>query len=133
MNLPVFDLHCDTALELLDSQCRPVERLKQRRGHIDLERAGSCRPMPSSLPFYHPDMDATGRFSPEMIFDAMLSNLQRGAAGEPGSNPSGQDSGGDPPGGGRRKNCRSVFPWRALQALALTRAGWKSWRLWDSV
>ena len=40
MNLPVFDLHCDTALELLDSQCRPVERLKRRRGHIDLERGG---------------------------------------------------------------------------------------------
>ena len=34
MNLPVFDLHCDTALELLDSQCRPVERLKLSLIHI---------------------------------------------------------------------------------------------------
>ena len=132
MNLPVFDLHCDTALELLDSQCRPVERLKQRRGHIDLERAGSCRPMPSSLPFYHPDMDATGRFSPEMIFDAMLSNLQRELqenrdqilqARTPAEIRQAVD-------GGKLPQC---FPWRALQALALTRAGWKSWRLWDSV
>ena len=107
MNLPVFDLHCDTALELLDSQCRPVERLKRRRGHIDLERGGKLPAYAQLFAFFTtPDMDATGRFSPEMIFDAMLSNLQR------------------------ELQC---FPWRALQALALTRAGWRSWRLWDSV
>lgn len=78
MNLPVFDLHCDTALELLDSQCRPVERLKRRRGHIDLERGGKLPAYAQLFAFFTtPDMDATGRFSPEMIFDAMLSNLQR--------------------------------------------------------
>lgn len=77
-NLPVFDLHCDTALELLDSQCRPVERLKRRRGHIDLERGGKLPAYAQLFAFFTtPDMDATGRFSPEMIFDAMLSNLQR--------------------------------------------------------
>ena len=78
MNLPVFDLHCDTALELLDSQCRPVERLKRRRGHIDLERGGKLPAYAQLFAFFTtPDMDATGRLSPEMIFDAMLSNLQR--------------------------------------------------------
>ena len=78
MNLPVFDLHCDTALELLDSQCRPVERLKRRRGHIDLERGGKLPAYAQLFAFFTtPEMDATGRFSPEMIFDAMLSNLQR--------------------------------------------------------
>ena len=51
MNLPVFDLHCDTALELLDNHCRPVERLRKRQGHIDLERGGKLAGYASSLPF----------------------------------------------------------------------------------
>ena len=106
MNLPVFDLHCDTALELLDSQCRPVERLKRRRGHIDLERGGKLPAYAQLFAFFTtPDMDATGRFSPEMIFDAMLSNLQR----ELQENRD-QILQARTPGGGRRKNCRSVFP-----------------------
>lgn len=133
MNLPVFDLHCDTALELLDSQCRPVERLKRRRGHIDLERGGKLPAYAQLFAFFTtPDMDATGRFSPEMIFDAMLSNLQRELqenrdqilqARTPAEIRQAVDGG----------KIAAVFSWRALQALALTRAGWRSWRLWDSV
>ena len=126
MNLPVFDLHCDTALELLDSQCRPVERLKRRRGHIDLERGGKLPAYAQLFAFFTtPDMDATGRFSPEMIFDASCRRT-----GIKSFRP-----------GLRRRSARrwteeklpQCFPWRALQALALTRAGWRSWRLWDSV
>ena len=39
MNFPVFDLHCDTALELLGKDLRSPKRLKQNDLHIDLERA----------------------------------------------------------------------------------------------
>ena len=39
MNLPVFDLHCDTALELLAHKDRPERSLRKNNCHIDLERA----------------------------------------------------------------------------------------------
>ena len=78
MNLPVFDLHCDTALELLDNQCRPVERLRKRQGHIDLARGGKLAGYAQLFAFFTtPGMDPTGACSPEMIFRAMLKNLQR--------------------------------------------------------
>ena len=78
MNLPVFDLHCDTALELLDNHCRPVERLRKRQGHIDLERGGKLAGYAQLFAFFTtPGMDPTGVCSPEMIFRAMLENLQR--------------------------------------------------------
>ena len=39
MNLPVFDLHCDTALALLGDNYRKCGSLRKNDGHIDLERA----------------------------------------------------------------------------------------------
>ena len=103
MNLPVFDLHCDTALELLDNHCRPVERLRKRQGHIDLERGGKLAGYAQLFAFFTtPGMDPTGVCSPEMIFRAMLENLQR----ELEEN---QDPGGNSPGGGRWKDRRGVF------------------------
>lgn len=39
MNYPVFDLHCDTALAMLDKELRHTKGLKSNDGHIDLERA----------------------------------------------------------------------------------------------
>lgn len=41
MNFPVFDLHCDTALALLDREGNIVNNLAQNDLHIDLSRAGS--------------------------------------------------------------------------------------------
>lgn len=38
MNVPVFDLHCDTALAMLDRELRHTKGLKSNDGHIDLER-----------------------------------------------------------------------------------------------
>ena len=68
MNLPVFDLHCDTALELLDSQCRPAGRLAKRRGHIDLERGKALKGYAQLFAiFTTPGMDPSGRFSPEEV------------------------------------------------------------------
>lgn len=40
MNVPVFDLHCDTALKLLGDSLRECGSLKTNSYHIDLERAG---------------------------------------------------------------------------------------------
>ena len=39
MNFPVFDLHCDTALALLDRGFRVDKQLKTNALHIDLDRA----------------------------------------------------------------------------------------------
>ena len=41
MNFPVFDLHCDTALELLGKDRRSLGSLRKNELHIDLERAGT--------------------------------------------------------------------------------------------
>lgn len=40
MNIPVFDLHCDTTLALLGRDFRAEGALKKNTFHIDLERAG---------------------------------------------------------------------------------------------
>ncbi|MFR0733603.1 MAG: hypothetical protein ACLSHU_04815 [Oscillospiraceae bacterium] len=108
-----------------------MERLKRRRGHIDLW-AGEKLPTYAQLAALLPRYGRHRRFSPEMIFDAMLSNLQglqenRDQSAGPGLR---RRSAGAVDGG---KIATVFFPWRALQALALTRAGWRSWRLWDSV
>ena len=40
MNIPVFDLHCDTALAMLGRDFHAEGVLKKNKFHIDLERAG---------------------------------------------------------------------------------------------
>lgn len=74
MNVPVFDLHCDTALAMLSEEtCRPVGRLAKRTGHVDLERGKTFRKYCQLFAlFTTPDM---GPHSPETYFNAMLSNL----------------------------------------------------------
>ena len=41
MKFPVFDLHCDTALGLLDKEFYPTKQLKTNQLHIDLDRAAA--------------------------------------------------------------------------------------------
>ena len=43
MKFPVFDLHCDTALALLDKDMQCTRNLLHNDLHIDLERAGKLR------------------------------------------------------------------------------------------
>ena len=43
MNIPVFDLHCDTALGLLNRDFRVDKTLKTNSLHIDLDRAGKLQ------------------------------------------------------------------------------------------
>lgn len=78
MSFSVFDLHCDTALELLDNRCRPAGRLARRTGHIDLERGKKLGGYAQLFAiFTTPGMDATGTFSPEQIFTAVYDNFRR--------------------------------------------------------
>ena len=72
MSFPVFDLHCDTALELLGRDGKRLS-LRQNTLHNDLERA-------SVLPAYAqcfacfttPIMENWGMGSPESVFQAEL-------------------------------------------------------------
>lgn len=76
MSFPVFDLHCDTALELVGGNGQRRGRLAERNGHIDLKQAatlpGYCQYFAM---FTTPGMDPTGEAMPQQIFDAMLANL----------------------------------------------------------
>lgn len=78
MNYPVMDLHCDTALELLNNQCMPARRLRENQLHIDLRRGKTLPAYAQTFAFFTtPDLDPTGEHTPEEIFNAMLKNLQR--------------------------------------------------------
>ena len=82
MNFPVFDLHCDTALELLGKDLRSPKSLKKNNLHIDLDRAkklpGYCQCFAC---FTTPYMKEWMQVSPEMVFqlelDVILAELER--------------------------------------------------------
>ena len=82
MNFPVFDLHCDTALELLGKDLRSPKSLKKNNLHIDLDRAkklpGYCQCFAC---FTTPYMRDWMQVSPEMVFqlelDVILAELER--------------------------------------------------------
>ena len=74
MNFPVFDLHCDTALELLGKSMREAGSLRENSYHIDLKRAGilagyaqffACFTTPSMQKWY--DVPVSEVFEREMV------------------------------------------------------------------
>ena len=72
MNFPVFDLHCDTALELLGED----KLLRRNRHHIDLERAALLPGYAQCFAlFTTPLMKEWGQGDPEEIFQKALSNI----------------------------------------------------------
>ena len=77
MRLPVFDLHCDTALALSE-RADQYTALRSNHRHVDLTRAGElggycqCFAM-----FTTPDFDKWYGKSAVEIFDAMLDNLEK--------------------------------------------------------
>ena len=77
MKLPVFDLHCDTALALSE-RADHYKSLRSNDRHVDLTRAGElggycqCFAM-----FTTPDFDKWYGKSAVEIFDAMLDNLEK--------------------------------------------------------
>ena len=77
MRLPVFDLHCDTALALSE-RAEVYTSLRSNHRHVDLTRAGElggycqCFAM-----FTTPDFDKWYGKSAVEIFDVMLDNLEK--------------------------------------------------------
>ena len=82
MNIPVFDLHCDTALGMAGRTYQPGPGLRSNNLHIDLERAstlaGYCQCFAC---FTTPMMRQWYQRSPEEIFqreiDAVLTQVER--------------------------------------------------------
>ena len=76
--IPVFDLHCDTALALLGNTVREAGSLYRNKGHIDLERAaklpGYCQCFAC---FTSPDMVEHYHTAPVDVFERELATVMR--------------------------------------------------------
>jgi len=84
MNIPVFDLHCDTALALMGHDDRPQRNLRRNDCHIDLERAGKLAGYCQCFAcFTTPFMEKWMNVSPVTVFERELkiirSSLQENA------------------------------------------------------
>lgn len=79
MNIPVFDLHCDTALELLGWDDRPERSLRSNNCHIDLQRAGKLAGYCQCFAcFTTPAMEEWMQVSPVSVFEKEIAILQKG-------------------------------------------------------
>lgn len=72
MNVPVFDLHCDTALGLLNREGKPVKSLRKNDLHIDLERAGKLPGYAQCFACFTTDLYD---HSPVTVFERELENI----------------------------------------------------------
>lgn len=72
MNIPVFDLHCDTALELLNREGGPAKSLRKNDLHIDLERAGELAGYAQCFACFTTNLY---KQSPELMFERELNNI----------------------------------------------------------
>lgn len=78
MNIPVFDLHCDTAYALLGDDLNSAGALKKNDLHIDLERAGKLAGYAQCFAcFTTPISEACRNVSPITIFERELASIQR--------------------------------------------------------
>ena len=78
MSIPVFDLHCDTALALLGNTLDQAGSLRKNELHIDLERAaalgGYCQCFAC---FTTPGMEKWYKKSPVVVFERELATVMR--------------------------------------------------------
>lgn len=78
MNVPVFDLHCDTALALLGETVNEPGNLKHNRLHIDLDRASRLEAYCQCFAcFTTPMMQEWHKLSPIVIFEREIATIQR--------------------------------------------------------
>lgn len=78
MNIPVFDLHCDTALELLGREDQKEKSLRSNDCHIDLDRAGKLSGYCQCFAcFTTPFMLDWMRVSPEIVFEREIEILRK--------------------------------------------------------
>ncbi|MBR5294786.1 MAG: membrane dipeptidase [Oscillospiraceae bacterium] len=77
MKLPVFDLHCDTALALSERSVGNTA-LRSNHRHVDLTRAGELGGYAQCFAMYTtPDFDKWFQKPVTEVFDNMLSNLEK--------------------------------------------------------
>ena len=78
MNIPVFDLHCDTALALLGRDFHAEGMLRKNNFHIDLERAGQLAGYAQCFAcFTSPSDKLPGAMTIEDVFERELSVIMR--------------------------------------------------------
>ena len=78
MNVPVFDLHCDTALALLGETVNEAGSLKKNSYHIDLERASRLEAYCQCFACYTtPMMQERFGASPVVVFEREIATIQR--------------------------------------------------------
>lgn len=78
MNVPVFDLHCDTALALLGETVNEAGSLRKNTLHIDLERAKKLEAYCQCFAcFTTPMMEEWHHISPIVVFERELATIQR--------------------------------------------------------
>lgn len=78
MNVPVFDLHCDTALALLGKDMQAENELRKNHFHIDLERAGTLAGYTQCFAcFTTPYMTDWYGGSPLLVFEREIAVIQR--------------------------------------------------------
>ena len=77
MKLPVFDLHCDTALALSE-RAEVYTSLRSNHRHVDLTRAGELGGYAQCFAmFTTPDFDRWFSKPVTEVFDTMLDNLEK--------------------------------------------------------
>lgn len=78
MNIPVFDLHCDTALALLGQDLNSAGALKSNSYHIDLDRAASLAGYAQCFACFTTSIpEVINRVSPIVLFERELATIQR--------------------------------------------------------
>ena len=76
MNVPVFDLHCDTALALLGREMNGRSSLRKNEHHIDLERAATLGCYAQCFAcFTTPFMEKWHNLSPVTVFERELEGI----------------------------------------------------------
>lgn len=76
MNIPVFDLHCDTVLALLGRNAATVGSLKTNATHLDLDRAGEFAGFAQCFAcFTTPEMEKWYHKSPVEMFERELAAI----------------------------------------------------------
>ena len=78
MNIPVFDLHCDTALAMLGQDLNSAGSLARNHHHIDLERAGKLEGFAQCFACFTTSIpEPMKHLSPIVVFERELATIQR--------------------------------------------------------
>ena len=78
MNIPVFDLHCDTAIELFAQNGREERSMRKNDCHIDLDRAGKLAGYCQCFAcFTTPTMEEWMKLSPVVVFEKEVEMLRK--------------------------------------------------------